>query len=67
MAFWFCLLVIFILFDYNDLKNSNNKMEIVFYCVSMLSLIILGIIYFRDINVDGIAERVIRIFGANGG
>ena len=54
------LLGIFI--DFNDLKNSNKKADVVFYVIAIILWLMLGIYYFYNTNRMGIAEYILRIF-----
>lgn len=66
MIYYLILLVTGIAIDFNDLKNSNSKADIIFYIVSIILCISLGLLYFKNINNEGIAEWVIQLFGLGG-
>ena len=55
-----------ILIDFKDLKNSDKKVDIIFYIISMLIVLGLGVFYYIDTNRMGIAEYVLNLFNLGG-
>jgi len=55
-----------VLIDFKDLKNSDKKIDIIFYIIAMIIALILAFFYYSDTNRMGIAEYAIKLFGLGG-
>ena len=66
MIYYLIFFITGILIDIKDLKNSNKKIDIIFYIIAMLVSLGLAIYYNLDINKRGIAEHVLDIFNLGG-
>ena len=66
MIYYLIFFLAGILIDYKDLKNSDNKFDLIFYIIAMLATIALGIFYYINPNRIGIAEYIIKLFNLGG-
>ena len=66
MIYYLMFFIAGILIDVKDLKNSNNKIDIVFYIIAMLIALGLATIHYINPNRIGIAEYLINMFGLGG-
>ena len=66
MIYYLMFFITGILIDFKDLKNSDKKVDIIFYIISMLIVLGLGVFYYIDTNRMGIAEYVLNLFNLGG-
>ena len=66
MIYYLMFFVAGVLIDFKDLKNSDKKIDIIFYIIAMIIALILAFFYYSDTNRMGIAEYAIKLFGLGG-
>ena len=66
MIYYILVLVAGVLIDIKELKDSNNKSDIVFYILLSVLALGLGIYYYVDTTRIGISEYVIKLFNMEG-
>lgn len=66
MIYYLIFFIAGIFIDYKDLKNSDNKSDVIFYIVAMIVAIALGMFYFINPNRIGVAEYIIKLFDLGG-
>lgn len=66
MIYYLTLFIAGILIDFKDLKNSDKKIDSVFYVISMLLVLGLGIYYYTNTNRMGISEYILKLFRLGG-
>lgn len=62
MIYYLVFLCVGIFIDFNDLKNSDKKTDVIFYVIAVIICLILGIYYYTNTNRMGIAEYILKIF-----
>ncbi len=66
MIYYILVLTAGILIDSKDLKESNNKSDLIFYILLTILALGLGVYYYLDPTRQGISEYVIRLFHMEG-
>ncbi|MBR6613674.1 MAG: hypothetical protein IKK84_02790 [Clostridia bacterium] len=66
MIYYVLVLVAGILIDVKDLKESNNKSDLIFYILLTILALGLGIYYYLDPTRQGISEYVIKMLNMEG-
>ncbi len=66
MIYYILVLTAGILIDVKDLKQSNNKSDLIFYILLTILALGLGIYYYLDPTRQGISEYVIRLLHMEG-
>jgi hypothetical protein len=66
MIYYILVLAAGILIDVKDLKQSNNKSDLIFYILLTILALGLGIYYYLDPTRQGISEYVIRLLHMEG-
>lgn len=66
MIYYLLVLAAGILIDVKDLKESNNKSDLIFYLLLVVLAIGLGIYYYIDPTRQGISEYVIKMLNMEG-
>ena len=66
MIYYLIFFVAGISIDFKDLKNSDNKADIIFYTLAMIIALGIGIFHYIDPNRIGIAEYIIKLFNLGG-
>ncbi len=66
MIYYVLVLTAGILIDAKDLKQSNNKSDLIFYILLTILALGLGICYYLDPTRQGISEYVIRLLHMEG-
>ena len=66
MIYYILVLTAGILIDAKDLKQSNNKGDLIFYILLTILALGLGIYYYLDPTRQGISEYVIRLLRMEG-
>lgn len=66
MIYYLILLATGIFIDFKDLKESNKKSDSVFYLISIIICVCVGIFYFTNTNRIGAAELFVKMFGLGG-
>ena len=66
MIYYVLVLVAGILIDVKDLKESNNKSDLIFYILLTILALGLGIYYYIDPTRQGISEYVIKMLNMEG-
>ena len=66
MIYYILVLTAGILIDVNDLKESNNKSDLIFYILLTILALGLGIYYYLDPTRQGISEYVIKMLNMEG-
>jgi hypothetical protein len=66
MIYYILVLAAGILIDAKDLKQSNNKSDLIFYILLTILALGLGIYYYLDPTRQGISEYVIRLLHMEG-
>ena len=66
MIYYILVLTAGILIDVKDLKQSNNKSDLIFYILLTTLALGLGIYYYLDPTRQGISEYVIRLLHMEG-
>ena len=66
MIYYVLVLAVGILIDVKDLKESNNKSDLIFYILLTIVALGLGIYYYLDPTRQGISEYVIRLLHMEG-
>ena len=66
MIYYLIFFVAGIFIDYKDLRNSNNKADIIFYIIAMIIALGIGVLHYIDPNRMGIAEYIIKLFNLGG-
>jgi len=66
MIYYILVLAAGILIDIKDLKESNNKPDIIFYILLCALALGIGIYYYIDPTRQGISEYVIKLFNMEG-
>ena len=66
MIYYMLVLAAGILIDVKDLKQSNNKSDLIFYKLLTILALGLGIYYYLDPTRQGISEYVIKMLNMEG-
>ena len=66
MIYYMLVLAAGILIDVKDLKQSNNKSDLIFYILLTILALGLGIYYYLDPTRQGISEYVIKMLNMEG-
>ena len=66
MIYYVLVLAAGILIDVKDLKESNNKRDLIFYILLTILALGLGIYYYLDPTRQGISEYVIKMLNMEG-
>ena len=66
MIYYILVLTAGILIDVKDLKNTNNKRDLVFYILLVMLALGLGVWYYGDPTRIGISEYVIDVLNMEG-
>ncbi|MBR6689255.1 MAG: hypothetical protein IKL68_04495 [Clostridia bacterium] len=66
MIYYVLVLAAGILIDVKDLKESNNKSDLIFYILLTILALGLGIYYYLDPTRHGISEYVIKMLNMEG-
>lgn len=66
MIYYILVLTAGILIDVKDLKQSNNKSDLIFYILLTILALGLGVYYYLDPTRQGISEYVIRLLHMEG-
>ena len=66
MIYYILVLTAGILIDVKDLKQSNNKSDLIFYILLTVLALGLGIYYYLDPTRQGISEHVIKMLNMEG-
>ena len=66
MIYYVLVLASGILIDVKDLKESNNKSDLIFYILLTILALGLGIYYYIDPTRQGISEYVIKMLNMEG-
>lgn len=66
MIYYILVLTAGILIDVKDLKQSNNKSDLIFYILLTILALGLGIYYYLDPTRQGISEYVIKMLNMEG-
>ena len=66
MIYYILVLTAGILIDVKDLKQSNNKSDLIFYILLTILALGLGIYYYLDPTRQGVSEYVIRLLHMEG-
>lgn len=66
MIYYILVLTSGILIDVKDLKQSNNKSDLIFYILLTILALGLGIYYYLDPTRQGISEYVIKMLNMEG-
>ncbi len=66
MIYYVLVLAAGILIDVKDLKESNNKSDLIFYILLTILALGLGIYYYLDPTRQGISEYVIKMLNMEG-
>ena len=66
MIYYVLVLAAGILIDVEDLKESNNKSDLIFYILLTILALGLGIYYYIDPTRQGISEYVIKMLNMEG-
>ena len=66
MIYYILVLAAGILIDAKDLKQSNNKSDLIFYILLTILALGLGVYYYLDPTRQGISEYVIRLLHMEG-
>lgn len=66
MIYYILVLAAGILIDVKDLKQSNNKSDLIFYILLTILALGLGVYYYLDPTRQGISEYVIRLLHMEG-
>lgn len=66
MIYYVLVLAAGILIDVKDLKESNNKSDLIFYILLTILSLGLGIYYYLDPTRQGISEYVIKMLNMEG-
>ena len=66
MIYYILVLTAGILIDVKDLKETNNKRDLVFYILLVMLALGLGIWYYSDPTRIGISEYVIDVLNMEG-
>ena len=66
MIYYLILLTAGVLIDFKDLKESNKKSDIIFYIITIIICVAIGIFFFQNPNREGIAEVFVKMFGLGG-
>ena len=66
MIYYVLVLAAGILIDVKDLKESNNKSDLIFYILLTILALGLGIYYYIDPTRQGISEYVIKMLNMEG-
>ena len=66
MIYYMLVLTAGILIDVKDLKQSNNKSDLIFYILLTILALGLGVYYYLDPTRQGISEYVIRLLHMEG-
>ena len=66
MIYYILVLTAGILIDVKDLKQYNNKSDLIFYILLTILALGLGIYYYLDPTRQGISEYVIKMLNMEG-
>lgn len=66
MIYYMLVLAAGILIDVKDLKQYNNKSDLIFYILLTILALGLGIYYYLDPTRQGISEYVIKMLNMEG-
>lgn len=66
MIYYILVLAAGILIDIKDLKESNNKMDLIFYILLLVLALGVGIYYYINPTRQGISEYIIKLFNMEG-
>lgn len=66
MIYYILVFTAGILIDVKDLKQSNNKSDLIFYILLTTLALGLGIYYYLDPTRQGISEYVIKMLNMEG-
>ena len=66
MIYYMLVLAAGILIDVKDLKQSNNKSDLIFYILLTILALGLGIYYYLNPTRQGISEYVIKMLNMEG-
>ncbi len=66
MIYYILVFTAGILIDVKDLKESNNKSDLIFYILLTILALGLGIYYYLDPTRQGISEYVIKLLNMEG-
>lgn len=66
MIYYILVLAAGILIDIKDLKESNNKMDLIFYILLLVLALGVGIYYYINPTRQGISEYIIKLLNMEG-
>ncbi len=66
MIYYILVLAAGILIDIKDLKESNNKMDLIFYILLLVLALGIGVYYYINPTRQGISEYIIKLLNMEG-
>lgn len=66
MIYYILVLAAGILIDIKDLKESNNKIDLIFYILLLVLALGVGIYYYINPTRQGISEYIIKLLNMEG-
>ena len=66
MIYYILVLTAGILIDIKDLKESNNKMDLIFYILLLVLALGIGVYYYIDPTRQGLSEYIIKLLNMEG-